>query len=442
LETVEEYRGIIWIGYITGYRGGGAGIRRAALTLEAEKRKTYPDRVVRCEPVETKRAFVDAMAGLRARNERMFEFHLLGHSALYGFMFNTCELPEQFSPHEWKMLHIPFTKGGEAFLHGCRTARWFAPFFARTFGVPANGYHWFTTFSKSRTHFRWAGPFRSHSAPLYVVGCPGKKSHGLLGSMMKYSGLLPVERFKRLEPSPVEGDPTYDSIASLYDVAFGDIRYREDEWSWIRKHLPKDSGRVLDVGCGNGALLFGLKDQISYGVGVDTSRPLVAIAQERAKGIAHLDFQTISGPSLPFPDQSFDVIVSLFSFRYLDWDPMMAELRRVLAPSGRIIIIDLVSAALEFRDLPAALRSKIRCVLYKRRFPVVHRAYQILTKDPRWATVNKYNPMRLERELRLYLESRFPEGKLEVLSIRPEERTLAFDSGPLQPGWVAPQSYP
>ncbi|MGC4066425.1 MAG: hypothetical protein QM784_17690 [Polyangiaceae bacterium] len=233
-------RGIVWIGYITGYRGGGAQIRRAALTLAAERRAALPTHILRCEPVETKRAFVDAMTNICERGEVIREFHLLGHSALYGFMFNTCELPEQFSPHEWRQLKIPFAPEGEAFLHGCRTARWFAPFFARTFGVPASGYHWFTTFSTSRSHFRWEGLRSSREEPINVVGCPGRKSHGLFGSVAKYSGLLPVERFKRMEPRPIEGDPTYDSVATLYDAAYADIRVRTEEWEWLTSAHPHD----------------------------------------------------------------------------------------------------------------------------------------------------------------------------------------------------------
>ena len=56
-------------------------------------------------------------------------------------------MPEQFSPHEWRTLDLPFAPDGEAFFHACRSARWFAPFFARTFNVPASGFHWYTTVS-------------------------------------------------------------------------------------------------------------------------------------------------------------------------------------------------------------------------------------------------------------------------------------------------------
>jgi len=94
--------------------------------------------------VESKRDFVVAARarpkspGVRPRGEPggWKEVHFLGHSGMYGPMFRTTAMPEQFSPHEWRTLDIPFAPGGEAFFHACMTARWFAPFFADTFGVP------------------------------------------------------------------------------------------------------------------------------------------------------------------------------------------------------------------------------------------------------------------------------------------------------------------
>jgi ubiquinone/menaquinone biosynthesis C-methylase UbiE len=264
----------------------------------------------------------------------------------------------------------------------------------------------------------------------------------MFGSIAKYSGLMPAERFKRMEPHPIEGDPSYDSVAALYDAAYADIRVRTEEWEWLRQRIPTTGLRVLDIGCGSGALLLQLANHLAQGTGVDISRPLLEIARSRAKGLRQLEFLHINGPCLTLADRSIDLIVSLHSFRYLDWDPMMNELRRVLAPGGRMLIIDEVTTPLLLSDVPRAIRSRLRQVIRMRRFPESLRAQRVLTRDPRWANMLKYNPVRLERELRLYLESRFPSGKLDVLSIDGSYRTLAFDTGPLEPGWVAPQSYP
>jgi ubiquinone/menaquinone biosynthesis C-methylase UbiE len=436
---------MIWIGYTTLYREGGPKFERAARTMEREKRAAHPDRVVRCERIDSKREFVDAMERVRAEGQSLEELHFMGHSGMYGPMFRTSAMPEQFSPHEWRQLSLPFAPRAEAFFHACRTARWFAPFFAQTFGVPAHGYHWYTTISTRPDRFAWEGIQTAGAhRPLYVVSCPGKKSHGLIVGVLKYAGLQPIERMKRCDPQPPEGDPTYDAVAALYDDVFADITVRADEWRWLNQRLTAAGGRprVLDVGCGNGALLTALANRIAGGVGVDRSPRMIELARQRASGQPTLSFMTIDGPQLPFADASFDVVISLLSFRYLDWDPIMNELRRVLAPGGRILIVDMVTVPTRLGEIPQLFRSKTRQLTGHVQRPEYRRRLRAMVGDPRWKTMLKYNPIRSEHEFRWYLESRFPGRRVEVLNLGRNSRILAFDTGPLDPGWVPPQSYP
>ncbi|MCB9733449.1 MAG: methyltransferase domain-containing protein [Deltaproteobacteria bacterium] len=432
---------MILITYTTLYREGGAQIEQAAETLAKEKRAARPGAEVRLARVESKRAFVDAIAASEAAGG-LDELHFLGHSGMYGPMFRTTAMPEQLSPHEWRTLRIPFKPGGQAFFHACRTARWFAPFFARTFGVPAHGFHWYTSFSRRADRFRWPGLAYPEGAPLYLIGVKGKKSHGLLGTLGKYAGLAGAEPMRRYEPAPVEGDASYDSVADLYDAVFDDIRVREDEWRWLEAHIPRSPApRVLDLGCGNGALLQALAGRVASGHGVDASAGMIRAATRRNRA-AHLAFTTIDGPTLPFPDASFDVVVSLLSFRYLDWDPVMNEVRRVLAPGGRLLVVDMVTAPVTAKEAPRFLRDTARGAVGRVRRPAFGRALGRLVKDPRWATMLAYNPIRAQHELVWYLESRFPGRRVELLNVGFHARVLAFDSGPLEPGAVAPQSYP
>jgi ubiquinone/menaquinone biosynthesis C-methylase UbiE len=439
---------MIWIGYTTQYRGGSAEFARAARTLESELARRHPGAVVVLEPVVQKQDFVDAMARIAARDDTLDELHFLGHSGMYGIMFGSTSWPEQFSPHEWRAMRIPFAPGASAYFHACRTTRWFAPFFARTFGVRAYGHHGYTTVSARPDRFAWERLRPGKDKPVYLVCVAGRKTHGLLGALRKYVARPAVEPMTGFDPAPPDGDTTYDAIAPLYDRAFSDIRVRRDEWRWLERRLDaaypagSPAPRVLDVGCGNGALLLALERRIASGVGVDASPGM--IAQAKARGNAHprLSFHAVREPRLPFADGSFDVITSFLSFRYLDWDPMVAEMQRVLAPGGRILIVDMVEKAPMLRDAPLLARSAALHVLRYARDRRFVRDVRALTSHPDWKTMLRYNPVRAEHEYRWYLESRFPGEKLVTLSLGRMHRLVAFDTGARRAGPVLPLSYP
>lgn len=433
---------LVVVFYTTLYREGGPMFARAAATLADERRAAGHEVLVRA--TESKADVVALFAEVRARGARIEELHFIGHAGMYGPMFRTTACPEQFSPHEWRHLDVPFAQGARAYFHACRSARWFAPFFARTFGVEAYGNHWYTTVSAAPDRFRWKAPW--DAGPTYVVGCVGKKSHGVLGSARKYLG-APAERMKRFSPEPPAGDPTYDAVAELYDEAFADITVRQVEVRWIERHLPAraPSGgapRVLDVGCGNGALLAHLAPRLASGVGVDRSAGMIRAARRRQAAHASLRFEVVDGPRLPLGDDSVDVVISMLSFRYLDWDPIMQEIRRVLAPGGTLLVVDMVTRPVELREGPALLRSVARTALGRARHRRFDAAVRRLVSRPEWKTMLAHNPIRAEHEFVWFLESRFPGRRVERLDVGWTNRVLAFDSGPLPKGFHLPQTYP
>ena len=437
---------ITLIGYTTRYRTGGAQLQRAAEAMARRERARGAN--VRCMPIERKHLLLQAFADITAAGDRIAALHLLTHSGLYGPMFGTTEWPEQMSPAEWRATVIPFAPGATASFHACRTARWFAPFFARTFGVPALGYHWYTTFSGRPESFarpRWSDA----DADIYLVGFPGRTSHGVWASVGKYAGLTAAEPLKRFDPPAVDGAAaagSYDGVAALYDAVFDDIGVRVAEVAWLEAHLraalatlPDDPSRpdrqrprVLDLGCGNGALLQRWAKQIGPSVGVDGSADMLEQARRRNAKHDHLRFVEIDGPVLPLPDASVDVAVSLLSFRYLDWDPLMSELRRVLVPGGRLLIVDMAAKAPTTAELPRLLADKLRTELQARRRPAYQRALATLVADARWQAMLQYNPIRAWHEYAWYLQSRFPGRAVELLNIARTARVLAFDSGPIE----------
>lgn len=94
--------------------------------------------------------------------------------------------------------------------------------------------------------------------------------------------------------------------------------------------------RVLDVACGEGygtAMLAGAGATSAIGVDLDDA------SVEHAKARYGLDFQSADVTRLPFEDESFDLVVSFETIEHVkDPEAMLAELRRVLTPSGLLVI--------------------------------------------------------------------------------------------------------
>ena len=96
---------------------------------------------------------------------------------------------------------------------------------------------------------------------------------------------------------------------------------------------------ILDVGCGAGPLLEALCDRGAIVTGVDPSIKMLELARQRlGEGVA-LHQAGLGGAPLPFPDGAFDDAIACLVLHYLeDWKAPLAELRRVLAPGGRLIV--------------------------------------------------------------------------------------------------------
>ncbi len=431
---------VIVIVYTTLYRKGGRQFPIVAKTLAREKAGFTGEIIL--EAVESKRAVLHIFDELKLAGKQIKEFHFVGHSGMYGPMFGTVKFPEQFSPYEWETMDIPFSADASAYFHCCRSARWFAPFFARTFNLKAYGFFWYTTFSKSKAKYKYAGD--KANGNLYTIGCKGRKSHGLGASLAKFAGMMPAEEMKSFSPEPPSGDPTYNHVAELYDAAFQDIRVRRDEWKWLNTHLPPASREidVLDIGCGNGALLNALQDRIKSGAGVDESAGMIAQAKKRSAGIEKLSFSVINGPVLPFEDASFDVVISMMSFRYLDWDPLLLEVKRVTRAGGKFLILDMVTVPVAAREYPKFLSDKSRTLFGQKTNKEFNANLAKLVHHPDWKKMLEYNPIRSEHEMKWYLESRFPGQKVEILNIGWNARLIAFDSGAVEKGVEVKLSYP
>jgi len=104
------------------------------------------------------------------------------------------------------------------------------------------------------------------------------------------------------------------------------------------------SARVLDVAPGPGYFCIELAKLGDYSItGLDISHTFVNIANKKAvEAGVRVDFRQGSASSMPFADDTFDFLVCRAAFKNFG-QPVQAlkEMRRVLKPGGRGLIIDL-----------------------------------------------------------------------------------------------------
>jgi ubiquinone/menaquinone biosynthesis C-methylase UbiE len=108
--------------------------------------------------------------------------------------------------------------------------------------------------------------------------------------------------------------------------------------------------RVLDLGCGTGSLSLVAKraEQGIELVGLDPDAKALARARRKAAqaGVA-IAFEQGFGDALPFPDASFDRVLSSFMFHHLESGEkpaVLRELRRVLRAGGSVHVVDFAGA--------------------------------------------------------------------------------------------------
>lgn len=115
---------------------------------------------------------------------------------------------------------------------------------------------------------------------------------------------------------------------------------------------------ILDVGCGTGTLAIAAKRRVGPNGavhGVDASPEMLVRAEKKAKkaGVEVL-FRNTLAEALPFADAQFDAVLSTVMFHHLPRKARLqcaCEMRRVLKPGGRVLVVDFEGMADEKRTL-------------------------------------------------------------------------------------------
>jgi len=170
---------------------------------------------------------------------------------------------------------------------------------------------------------------------------------------------------------------------------------------------PEDT--VLDVACGPGLVVCALAAVVRHATGIDVTPAMIERARALAaeKGLANVAWQVGDVLPLPYPDGAFSLVVSRFAFHHFP-DPraVLAEMKRVCAPGGRVVVVDVAAS-----DDPAKAAALNR--MEKLRDPSHVRALSLAELEGLFAQVGLAAPRatfyQLKADLEGLLERSFPE---------------------------------
>ncbi len=107
--------------------------------------------------------------------------------------------------------------------------------------------------------------------------------------------------------------------------------------------LLGEASVVADLGCGTGQLSAAVAPFVARVIAVDESRAMLDAARRRLEGHANVDLRQGDLESLPLEDASVDVTLLVLALHHaVEPERVLREARRVLAPGGRLLVVDMV----------------------------------------------------------------------------------------------------
>ena len=212
----------------------------------------------------------------------------------------------------------------------------------------------------------------------YGIDAPGVvRAHFILGSILAlialagliWSNFIPVSL--SIGAAALAAIAFFGAAVMLRSSLVGKQRVRDRLVSALELSGHE---RVLDAGCGLGLALIGCAKELTTGraIGIDlwaakdlsNNNPQATFVNAVAEGVAdRTEVDTGDITRLPYPDASFDVIISMTVLHNIPTrdgrDQALRELVRVLKPGGRIALFDLLHTS-RYTEVLSGMGMKVR----------------------------------------------------------------------------------
>ncbi len=241
-----------------------------------------------------------------------------------------------------------------------------------------------------------------------------------------------------------EFDEKKQELARLKEQA---TSFWEQEKAVLVAHGIQDCCNILDLACGPGVVTRKIKSLVpdSHVTGVDLNESLlqVAINDSQQDGCDAPRFHKADCTNLPFETSSFDFVYARFLFQHLS-NPVtaIAEIKRVLKPGGRVLIVDVddrdlnvVPACTSFEQLTRAagvyqsqaggnrhIGRTLDGLLKSHHFSNVNRQVQVMSSDqiglePFFRITTQFKLEQLPKDLGSEMRELLPEMRRELAAV-------------------------
>jgi len=121
--------------------------------------------------------------------------------------------------------------------------------------------------------------------------------------------------------------------------------------------------RVLDVACGTGVVARGAASRVGaegFVAGLDVNAEMLRVARSATPEDLSIEWYETTAEAMPLPDDSFDVVLCQMGLQFIpDKASALKEMRRILAPTGRLVLNTPGPAPELFRIMAAGLGEHI-----------------------------------------------------------------------------------